>query len=147
MLVNNYEEFASSNLMTAWLREKWGGTSADADTQNEVVYKVWNDFYTLSSVTTIDTDWGSVLWSYSVSDIYWNVIYVAVDSSQNVTARVWKEWDSINNVTHPDINLTDEAVVGRIWLYNNTGSGKTIWTDNLSDFSTVLYEDIVWPAL
>lgn len=148
MGVNNYESFATSCLMDAWLDIDDWGSSPDAETNNTVVYKINNNYYSKSAIDSIDLSAANTTDGLDISDGNSNVVYVTVDDTGTVEAYVWVQWSSLNEIEHPNINLNDKCIIGRIWVSNSTGGTITLGTKNLDDSSvTSLFEDVRWPIL
>lgn len=147
MISSRFEDFATSNLLSADIDVDNWGTDPNLETNNTIIYKVQNEYNEKGAIDKITLSDAVANDSLTVTDWKYNVIYVTLQADWTVTSYLWSDWDSWNGVDHPDIDTNTECIIARVWLYNNTGSDQTVWTANVDTFSTVIYENVVWPAL
>ena len=130
--VRDHIEFSNVSIVAAGLDLK-GGATADAETNNAIMYKVAGDLYSAAATATIDLS-GATLpsgGSLVIADGSKNIVTVTVDTSGTYTAYVGTSATTLASIVPYEDDYNGEAVVGYIVIENETGSDFTIGTTGL----------------
>ena len=120
------------------------GSSADALTANLVSYFIGQTKYTLAAQATVDTSAATGGGGLTLADDSGCAIIVRVNAAGTVSLQIGAHSGTAvwNDIAIPEIDFSTYAVVGIIYILNETASDFTIGTTALDVAgSTVVYQD------
>ena len=128
------EQIQFTNVSTVAAGLDIGADTANVETNNVIAYKVANKTYIAAAESDIDLSAANLAegGTLVIADGEVNIVTITVDTSGNYASYVGTAATSYAEVKPQKVDLKDEAVVGYVWIQNDTGSDFTIGTTALS---------------